>query len=381
MYGENPGPASYPAPRERLASTLETVRDRLIARWADRVRKELAVTPLPIVELTDHMPSFVDELIERARDPSLRAAVESAEQHGGQRFRLGFDVDEVVREYGLLYECILDAVTETGYALELEDHRLIASALSEGVKDAVAQYIKQRDAELERQASEHMGFIAHEVRNGISAALLTYQRMRQQVGAGASMDRLGRNLRNVASVIDNALTHAWLRMGVVLALQEIRIRALLEELGLDMEAEAQGRRVELQMDLPPDLAVTADPRLLRSAVSNLLTNALKFSPAGSTVTLHGWVAAGRLRIDVTDQCGGLPAGKAEELFSPLVQRHGNRSGFGLGLAIVLQAVQAHGGTVKVRDVPHVGCVFSLDLPVLQHHEARAEEHGASPPGA
>jgi signal transduction histidine kinase len=71
-----------------------------------------------------------------------------------------------------------------------------------------------------------------------------------------------------------------------------------------------------------------------------------------------------LCIEVADQCGGLPPGRAEELFTPLVQRHGDRSGFGLGLAIVLQAAEAHGGTAKVHDVPHVGCVFSLDLPLL-----------------
>jgi signal transduction histidine kinase len=293
-----------------------------------------------------------------------------------QRYRLGFDVGEVIREYGLLHECILDAVTEAGHTLGLEDHRLIASALSDGVKEAVSQYVKQRDAELEREASAHIGFIAHEVRNGISAAWLTYLRMRQQHGQDASIDRLGRGLRGVAEVVDNALVQAWLGMGVEPSLQELPIRALLEELGLDLGADAQDRRVQLRLELPAELTISADRRLLRSAVSNLLTNALKFSPPGSTVTLHAWTAAGRLLVEVEDQCGGLPPGRAEELFSPLVQRHGNRFGFGLGLAIVLQAVQAHAGTAKVRDVPHVGCVFSLDLPVMPPGAARHD--GAAP---
>jgi signal transduction histidine kinase len=65
---------------------------------------------------------------------------------------------------------------------------------------------------------------------------------------------------------------------------------------------------------------------------------------------------------VADACGGLPPGKVEELFAPLVQRGDNRTGFGLGLGIALQAAEAHNGTIKVHDIPGKGCAFILDLP-------------------
>jgi len=71
---------------------------------------------------------------------------------------------------------------------------------------------------------------------------------------------------------------------------------------------------------------------------------------------------GRLTIEVRDSCGGLPPGKAEELFDPLVQRSADRSGFGLGLGIALQAAESHNGTIKVRDLPGDGCAFVIDLP-------------------
>jgi signal transduction histidine kinase len=133
----------------------------------------------------------------------------------------------------------------------------------------------------------------------------------------------------------------------------------------DLGAGARDRTVRLAVDLPHELVIVADPRLLRSAVSNLVTNALKFSPPGSTVTVRASAPEGQLVVEVADQCGGLPPGKAEELFAPLVQRHENRTGFGLGLAIVLQAAQAHGGTARVRDLPGVGCVFTLELPLVR----------------
>jgi hypothetical protein len=67
-------------------------------------------------------------------------------------------------------------------------------------------------------------------------------------------------------------------------------------------------------------------------------------------------------IEVEDECGGLPEGKAEAMFGKFEQHHGDRSGLGLGLSIARRAVEASGGKLSVRDVPGVGCVFTIDLP-------------------
>jgi hypothetical protein len=67
-------------------------------------------------------------------------------------------------------------------------------------------------------------------------------------------------------------------------------------------------------------------------------------------------------IEVEDACGGLPPGRADDLFKPLVQRGKDHTGFGLGLTISQQAAQAHGGTLSVRDLSGRGCVFTLQLP-------------------
>jgi signal transduction histidine kinase len=67
-------------------------------------------------------------------------------------------------------------------------------------------------------------------------------------------------------------------------------------------------------------------------------------------------------IEVSDECGGLPSGRAEELFRPFEQQGADRSALGLGLAICKRGVEANGGTLGVRDVPGKGCVFSVELP-------------------
>ena len=79
--------------------------------------------------------------------------------------------------------------------------------------------------------------------------------------------------------------------------------------------------------------------------------------------LRGRIADGRVVIEVEDCCGGLPPGKVEEAFAPFVRLDNRQTGFGLGLAIAKQAVDAHGGSIRVQDLPGKGCIFVLELPI------------------
>jgi signal transduction histidine kinase len=108
--------------------------------------------------------------------------------------------------------------------------------------------------------------------------------------------------------------------------------------------------------------IDGDRQLLASAVSNLLQNAFKFSRARGHVSLVTRATADRVLIDVSDECGGLPPGKAEDLFRPFIQQSTDRSGLGLGLSIARSAARANGGDIHVRDIPGTGCVFTIDLP-------------------
>ena len=151
-------------------------------------------------------------------------------------------------------------------------------------------------------------------------------------------------------------------MGIEPKLQPLDLGGFLRSIQDDLALESEARDISISISLPAGLAINADARLLRSALVNLVSNAIKFSREGSNIELGARLDDGQVIIDVADGCGGLPAGKAEELFAPLVQRNEDRSGYGLGLAIALQAAAAHAGTIKLRDVPGHGCVFSIVLP-------------------
>ena len=88
--------------------------------------------------------------------------------------------------------------------------------LNAGIADALSQYVKQRDLELQRQNSEHLGFIAHELRNPLGSARLAFERLRQkELKDSRTVEMLDRGLRRTAEMIDSVLSHASLKMGVV----------------------------------------------------------------------------------------------------------------------------------------------------------------------
>jgi signal transduction histidine kinase len=110
------------------------------------------------------------------------------------------------------------------------------------------------------------------------------------------------------------------------------------------------------------LGIRGNRQLLLAAVANLLQNAFKFTHDHTVVTLKASASARHIRIEVFDHCGGLPKGSAEEMFTPFRQRSDDRSGLGLGLSIARQSIEADSGTLSVRDIPGVGCVFSIRMP-------------------
>jgi signal transduction histidine kinase len=343
---------------------LRENRSDIIDDWVRRVAAELTETAKVRAELVDRVPMFLGELIADLQpEQSPPYASDNAVEHGEQRLRIGFSVGQVAREYGLLHDCILAQAAQAGVHIQPHEHRLIAARISSGTATAVAQYVAERDAELQRESSEHLGFIAHELRGPLSTARMALDILGRAHGEdNRFIGMVDRAIKRAAALIDSTLTHAWLKLGIEPQRAPVHVRALVDELFGEMAIERERKGVQLLRCVDDDLHLEADPRLLRSAVSNLLHNAIKFTRPHTTVTVRARAANERTIIEVEDGCGGLPPGRTEDLFEATVQRGEDRSGSGLGLAIAKQAVAAHGGAIMARDLPGRGCVFAIELP-------------------
>jgi signal transduction histidine kinase len=98
-------------------------------------------------------------------------------------------------------------------------------------------------------------------------------------------------------------------------------------------------------------------------VTNLLSNAFKYTPAGGRVILRARAIDGRVEIEVEDECGGLPQSSHGHVRALGEQRARERAGLGLGLSIARQGIRAHGGEIRIRNLPGKGCVFVAEVPL------------------
>jgi signal transduction histidine kinase len=351
-----------------LYAVLEQHKHDILRAWRVRVVDELVPHTIPRAELIDSIPIFLEELIDalgREGHPPPPAGHSAGREHGKQRLHLGFDVAGVVREYALLRECIFECFDAWGQAVTPAELHALWRCFDTSVAEAVTQYALERDRELRERTGKHIGFLAHELRNPLNSALLAVDALRDRgVLAGSrEADMLGRNLERMRRLVDQTLVEGKLQAGIEVRREPVRLREILTALEAECRSDAERRRVLLRLHCDEGLVVAADARYLHSALSNLVRNALKFTREGGTATVRARSGVDNVLIEVEDECGGLPPGAVEKLFDPFVQVGADHSGFGLGLAIAKQAVDAHGGALRVHNLPGRGCVFTLELPI------------------
>ena len=132
--------------------------------------------------------------------------------------------------------------------------------------------------------------------------------------------------------------------------------------------QARSRGIDIKADIPSDLpALLADEELMITLIRNLLSNAVKFSYAGGEVEVRAWEEDGQLVLSVSDQGIGIPSEGLPHLFEKFYRvRSATESGIegtGLGLVLVKEAVEAHGGRIEVESQMGVGSCFTVILPI------------------
>ena len=152
-------------------------------------------------------------------------------------------------------------------------------------------------------------------------------------------------------------------------IEEVEPTAFLRECGESAKVLAQAKAIQVAVDLPACLPrVRMDPQRIEQAITNLVTNAIKFSEAETTVTVTAAAVGESIRISVADEGQGIPEDEVSELFHDFtrtsVRPTAGESSTGLGLAIVKRIVEAHHGAVDVASREGVGSTFAFSLPVV-----------------
>lgn len=225
-------------------------------------------------------------------------------------------------------------------------------------------------AEADRMRSALLAAVGHDLRRPLAAATTAISGLRATDITLAEADRTellataGESLDTLASLVTNLLDVSRLQAGALaVALGPVDLADVvlpaLDELGLGPDS--------VELDLPGDVApVLADPGLLQRAVVNLLSNALRFSPAGTPARVSASRFADTVQLRIMDRGPGIPADRRDDVFVPF-QRLGdtdNSTGLGLGLALSKGFVEGMGGTLEADDTPGGGLTMVITLPTV-----------------
>jgi signal transduction histidine kinase len=347
-----------------LSEFLVTHRTELIARTREKVASRSAPRPTES-ELECGVPLFLDQLGETLRLSLTKndELTSSARSHGRALLRTGFTVAQAVHDYGDICQAVTELAKETNAAITVDEFRTLNRCLDEAIAEAVTTYTAQRERSIEDAGTYRLGTVVHEVRGRLSTAMMALSLLEKgHVGIGGSTGAvLKRSLKTMCTLLDHSFAEVRLASGSS-RIERVLVSELIEQMEVDGSIEANSRGLGLTCDPgEPGLDVKIDRQLITAALANLLHNAFKFTRADGHVTLRTSSTAQRVRFEVEDECGGLPPGKAEELFRPFEQRGADRTGLGLGLDIARRSVEACGGRLQVHDIPGSGCVFSMDL--------------------
>jgi len=237
-----------------------------------------------------------------------------------------------------------------------------------------------RLTELDRLKSEFVMTASHELRTpltsiGMSIELLLENAVKklnekeQQLLSAAHED-----LQRLKAFVSNLLDLSKIEAGKMeMEFSSIPIHLLFEKVVNVFKIQAEEKAVGLTYNVPEELPnVKADDHKIRWVLTNLISNALRYTPSGGHIKLFAESFAPYVQISVSDDGPGIPYEYQSKVFDKFVQVKNDQAvgGSGLGLAICKEIVRAHGGTIWVDSVPGAGSTFTFTLPIWEQLERK-----------
>jgi signal transduction histidine kinase/CheY-like chemotaxis protein len=403
-----PGESSRLTP-DAMASVLEAHRDPLLEKWEQRVLADPGLPLAPTLSrpaLYDHFPAIIQRLATTLRilaeHPEelgrLVGSTEEAQDHVRDRMEAEYSVPEVLRELSHLRLAIVDLCEDAlpdrpaasilhaafdqmmiNAADELSQIALQARSQAEAL--AVKQttlYQRERDArqaceDAHRAKDQFLAMVSHELRTPLTAITGWAEMLKRHPTDAHLRDRavstIRRNAEIQAHLIDGLLDITRLRAGQV-AVERVHfdLVTLLRSVVESFTPASTEKRLRIdRSELPVAHAVVGDEPRLRQVFTNLLGNAIKFTPEGGTIRVRVEGDSDVVRVEVSDSGIGIPDSFLPYVFEPFRQADSSwtrkHSGLGLGLAIAKAIIDLHGGSIEATSGgTGAGATFRVTLP-------------------
>lgn len=396
-------------PHEELGRLILEQGDELIRRWKQRALLEQPTASRVHQDaLADDLPGLLEAIAERLRREGEGSGEASrlADRHGKQRWHAGWSLSELLRDYQILRLVLLDFLEEMlarplsareaiAVGLELDDaaigsvnayvghseqairdeaqrraeqDRLMRDAIAEGLMRE-AESLKASD----RRKNEFLALLGHELRNPLGA--MSNALALTQVLPPTSSDYqqatgvLERQMRQMERLVDDLLDISRIARGALeLRRESVDVAASVRHSVENVRPMAQQRAQQLDLQVPDQPCwISADPSRLEQIVTNLLVNAIKYTPAGGKIVCSVERQQARVLLRVRDNGIGIPPELVPHIFDMFTRAEQAArqadGGLGLGLTLVRHLVELHEGSIRVSsDGPGKGSEFVVELP-------------------
>jgi signal transduction histidine kinase/CheY-like chemotaxis protein len=365
----------------------------IIQRWTRRAAQEQpGAARAHYQALLDHLPLLLRKLGQSLAD-SLDADATPhdapAREHGEQRWEVGWSLSEMVRDYQILRLVLIEYLEETlERPLGFREIAAINLALDEAIAASVTAYVHQRDEhvrgiEAERVAAfqqadqrknEFLAILAHELRNPLAPILTSLELFRvagtSDPHVNQARDIIERQVRHMVRLVDDLLDLTRIAQGKLSLKKTVfDVRQAVNQAVQTTRPLLEAQAHQLSVELPAEpIYLEADEARVVQMLINLLGNAGKYTERDGRISLTVAREDVEAVLRVRDNGVGIEADMLDRIFDLFAQvgrsLHRAQGGLGVGLTLVRQLVELHGGKVSVHsDGPGKGSEFVVRLPI------------------
>ena len=392
----------------RFSQILVEKKEEIISVWMARVRDSAAIDSTEGLEykaVLDSLPDLLDviaHLLSSQDSAENYELIKGGIKHGEKRAAQGYDAAEIVREYAILRTILFNVLETELLASEplllLRTARLINGAIDQVIAVCLKQYTEERlrdvnllydemvasNQQLDRllkNEQTNLSHLAHELKSPLTCIIgysdLFLRQENKNVVNTKFIEQVLSSGRKLLEIVNDTLEMSLYKSERVTIVPEpIALCELVAEVTSVLNALAHQKGLALHTDCDPPISITTDRGRLRQILTNLISNAIRYTESGS---IHVHVSEphdGYINISIVDTGLGIELAEQERVFEPFFQGKAGQqlpSSTGLGLAIARKMTRLLQGSIHLDSEPNVGSTFTLSLPLRYRTDTNGKQ--------
>ncbi|MFK8185339.1 MAG: sensor histidine kinase [Phormidesmis sp.] len=374
-------------------------KDEIISVWMARVRGSRKIESSEGLEykaVLNSLPALIDaiaHLLSQSEEPVSYELIQGGQEHGEKRAEQGYDAEEIVREYAILRNVLFNVLEEELLASEplllLRTARLIDGAVDQVIAICLKRYTEERlrdvnllydemvasNQQLDRllqNEQTNLSHLAHELKSPLTCIIgysdLFLRQQNKNVINTTFIEQVLSSGRKLLEIVNDTLEMSLYKSGkVVITPEPLQVCDMIKEVVAVLNALAHQKGLAMDIICEPMAEpIITDKNRLRQIITNILSNAIRYTEAGSIHVHTHTTDNEQLEIAITDTGLGINLDEQERIFEPYFQGQAGQqlpSSTGLGLAIARKMAHLLQGNIHLDSEPNRGSTFTLSLPL------------------